>query len=49
MTPRRIALLSLAALALATLAPGADACTQMYPYSELCRGNVEGFLRGLLP
>ncbi|HVM45542.1 MAG TPA: hypothetical protein VM582_06365 [Candidatus Thermoplasmatota archaeon] len=41
--------LSLAALALASLAGAADACIQVYPYSELCRGNVEGFVRGLLP
>lgn len=40
-------LLPLAALVF--LAGAADACIQVYPWSELCRGNVQGFVQGMLP
>lgn len=49
MNARRFVLLSLAALALASLAPAANACIQMYPWSELCEGDVQGFVEALLP
>ncbi|HWH08727.1 MAG TPA: hypothetical protein VNX21_05965 [Candidatus Thermoplasmatota archaeon] len=49
MTARRLALAALALLAAATLAPVASACIQVYPWSELCRGDVVGFVQGLLP
>ena len=45
----RIVPIVLAVLALLALAPSANACIQVYPWSELCQGDYQGFLDAILP
>ena len=45
----KVPLAVLILLVLVALAPAASACIQVYPWSELCSGDVEGFLRAWLP
>lgn len=46
--PRTLLVLVVLALLLA-LVPSASACIQVYPWSELCQGDVQGFLEAWLP
>lgn len=43
-----ISLLALA-LPVASAAPPEPQCLQVYPWSELCQGDVDGFLGAVLP
>lgn len=46
---RIVPVLLLLLVALVALAPSANACIQVYPYSEICRHGPVGFVLGLLP